>query len=193
MTIPRDSLIALLDAHVPADETERADLERMRTFARDLEQPFSRSQLGASFTGSALVVDPKTERICLIYHKKFDRWLQPGGHAEEKDEGDMARTALREAEEEIGIPMKLHSPSELLGIDIHTIPARGDEPEHLHLDMRFLVLAKEEDQLKANLNEVEKAKWFSWEEATAKISEPVMKRLIEKARRIVESTPLAHF
>ncbi len=29
----------------------------------------------------------------------------------------------------------------VLDLDIHAIPARGAEPEHLHLDTRFLVIA----------------------------------------------------
>ena len=48
--------------------------------------------------------------------------------------------ALREATEETGIEnLRVVTPA--IDIDIHTIPERGDEPEHLHLDVRFLVLA----------------------------------------------------
>jgi len=33
-------------------------------------------------TGSALVVDPSSQRLLLLFHAKMQRWLQPGGHAD---------------------------------------------------------------------------------------------------------------
>ena len=183
----RELLIRQLQNHVPQDEKERADLEIMRAFAQSLESPFSRSQLNAHFTGSALVVDPEAGEVCLIYHKKLGRWLQPGGHAEEIDGGDISQTAAREPLEETGISVQLAQPVAILDVDVHTIPARGDEPEHLHLDVRFLVYAKKSDQLKEDLLEVEGAQWFGWDESKEKNPEPEFARMVEKARKIVAS------
>ena len=39
-------------------------------------------------------------KVLLLFHTKLKRWLQPGGHA---DDPNLARVALREAEEETGI------------------------------------------------------------------------------------------
>ena len=49
----------------------------------------------AHLTGSALVVDPATGRFVVLHHRKLDRWLQPGGHAD--GDGDLAawRSARR--------------------------------------------------------------------------------------------------
>jgi hypothetical protein len=50
------TLTEVLQHHQPTDEKEGADLATMRTFAAQLERPFSRDQWPAHFTGSAVVV-----------------------------------------------------------------------------------------------------------------------------------------
>lgn len=182
--INRDRLLALLDAHQPEDEQERADLEAMRAAARTLERPFSREQLGEHFTGSALVVDPAGQRACLVHHAKLNRWLQPGGHADEADGGAMEVTALREAREETGLRVRLHPTAPRpLDVDAHRIPARKTEPEHRHLDVRYLVVADDPEALAHDPNESHGARWVSWDEALALADEPALKRLLRKARR----------
>jgi 8-oxo-dGTP pyrophosphatase MutT (NUDIX family) len=179
----RDDLRALLAAHAPTDEKERADLDAMRRFAERLESPFSRSELEAHFTGSAVVVDPAGERVVLVHHAKLHRWLQPGGHADLADGGAMARTALREAAEETGCRVSLHPTAPRpLDVDVHVIPARKTEPEHRHLDVRYLVVAEDPDHLAHDPNESFGAMWLTWEEALAKADEPPLRRMLEKAR-----------
>ena len=41
------------------------------------------------------------QRVLLTHHRKLDRWLQLGGHAD--GDRDLARVALKEAEEESGL------------------------------------------------------------------------------------------
>jgi 8-oxo-dGTP pyrophosphatase MutT (NUDIX family) len=116
-----------------------------------------RGCLAGHLTGSALVVDATGERTLLLHHAKLDRWLQPGGHAD--GDGNLAAVALKEATEETGIPdLRVVLPA--LDIDVHTIPARPGEPEHLHLDVRFLVLAPEGAAVHHN-EESHDARWAS--------------------------------
>jgi 8-oxo-dGTP pyrophosphatase MutT (NUDIX family) len=90
------------------------------------------------FTGSAWVVSADGERALLLHHRKLDRWLQPGGHAD--GDGDLASVALREAEEETGLA-GLRVEGGVFDLDRHLIPARGEEPAHFHYDVRFVVRA----------------------------------------------------
>ncbi len=183
----REKLTALLAAHGSADEKERADLEQMRDFAASLEAPFSRRQWPGHFTGSAVVVDLAGARVCLVLHKKLGRWLQPGGHADPADGGDMAETALREAREETGLEVSLHPLAPRpLDVDVHVIPARKDEPEHRHLDVRFLVVAKNPEALAHDPNESHGAQWLGWEEALGRADEAPLRRMLEKARQVCE-------
>ena len=89
-------------------------------------------------TGSAWLVSNDGQRALLMHHRKLNRWLQPGGHAD--GNADLAQVALREAEEETGLANLIVDP-EIYDLDQHRIPARGNEPEHWHYDVRFVVHA----------------------------------------------------
>jgi 8-oxo-dGTP pyrophosphatase MutT (NUDIX family) len=65
--------------------------------------PFTRERLEGHFTGSAWLVSGDGLRVLLTHHRKLGRWLQLGGHAD--GDRDLARVALREAEEESGLPI----------------------------------------------------------------------------------------
>lgn len=114
-----------------------------------------RGCLAGHLTGSALVVDATGEHTLLLHHAKLDRWLQPGGHAD--GDGNLPAVALKEATEETGIEgLRVVLPA--VDIDVHTIPARPGEPEHLHLDVRFLVLAPQGAAVQHN-EESHAARW----------------------------------
>jgi 8-oxo-dGTP pyrophosphatase MutT (NUDIX family) len=181
MSIPQP-LGALLDAVVPADAKEREDLAMLRDKAATLAHPFSREQPGAHFTGSALVTDGS--RVLLVFHRKLARWLQPGGHAEREDGGDLARTALREVLEETGLSVRLHPTAPRpFDVDVHEIPARPGAPAHLHLDVRFLALADASGELAGDAGEVSATRWFSFSEALAVADDSSLRRLLAKAER----------
>jgi 8-oxo-dGTP pyrophosphatase MutT (NUDIX family) len=176
--VTREELVALLAAHEPADAEEAADLQRMREWARTLEQPFSREQPGAHFTASAIVVDEPGERTLLVHHRKSGNWFQPGGHFEPGD-ASAGEAALREAGEETGLETRLGRPG-LLDVDVHWVPW----DEHHHLDLRFGVIARGE--LTPDAAEVHAAEWVSWDDAFARIREPALRRALAKARGPVD-------
>jgi 8-oxo-dGTP pyrophosphatase MutT (NUDIX family) len=188
MAISREHLLDLLGRHEAESVRERADLEAMRRFAASLDAPFSRHQPRAHFTGSAVVIDPPGSRVCLVHHGKLHRWLQPGGHADGADGGRLEETALREAREETGCRVRLHEAAPRpLDVDIHAIPARGGEPAHAHLDVRFLVVAENPEALAHDPAESHGARWMPWDEALRHADEPALVRLLLKARAIAGS------
>jgi len=87
-------------------------------------------------TGSGMVVDPVQRRVLLVLHAKLRRWFQPGGHAD--GDGNLPGVALREATEETGIEgLAVVTPA--VDLDVHEVgPPHGP---HLHLDVRYLVVA----------------------------------------------------
>ncbi|MGH8072861.1 MAG: NUDIX hydrolase [Lysobacter sp.] len=100
--------------------------------------PFLRERLAGHLTGSSWLVDRSGRRVLLTHHRKLDRWLQLGGHAD--GDVDLARVALREAEEESGLD-GLTLEGGLFDLDRHWIPERGDVPGHWHYDARYVVRA----------------------------------------------------
>jgi 8-oxo-dGTP pyrophosphatase MutT (NUDIX family) len=90
-------------------------------------------------------VDTRGSHTLLTHHRKLDKWLQLGGHAD--GDHDVVRVALTEAREESGIAdVRLLHP-EIFDLDIHVIPARSSEAEHLHFDVRYVVLAGHADHV----------------------------------------------
>lgn len=99
---------------------------------------FKRGHGPGHFTGSAWLVSADGERVLLTHHRKIRRWLQLGGHAD--GDRNLARVALREAEEESGLSGLVAVP-EIFDLDRHRIPARGDQTGHWHYDVRYVVRA----------------------------------------------------
>lgn len=140
----RENLVSVLKAYKSsfAEELPFKDsfLELLKA-----ERCFYRDYLPGHITGSAFIVDEDGAHVLLTHHAKLNKWLQPGGHADGDE--DVLRVALREAEEETGLTKFKLLGSGLFDIDIHTIPARGDFPEHQHYDIRFLLQASRKDPL----------------------------------------------
>jgi len=114
--------------------------DEFSTLLDDPENPFLRSRLAGHFTGSAWLVSADGARVLLTHHRKLNRWLQLGGHAD--GERDLARVALTEAEEESGLSgLVLEDGARLFDIDKHWIPERPDVPAHWHYDARYVVRA----------------------------------------------------
>nr|WP_238333397.1 NUDIX hydrolase [Luteimonas marina] len=104
----------------------------------DTEDPFLRERLAGHFTASAWLVARDRRRVLLTHHRKLGIWVQLGGHAD--GDRDLARVALREAEEESGLS-GLRVDPEIYDLDRHWIPERKDVPGHWHYDVRYVVHA----------------------------------------------------
>ncbi len=132
---------AVIVGALPGDDSHEHARVEMLAFIDAHADALHRSCAIGHLTGSALVVDPSTRRVLLLFHTKIQRWLQPGGHAD--GDGNLAHVSLREAQEETGIDgLSVVTPA--IDLDIHVFhSAAGREPDHLHLDVRHLVLAPE--------------------------------------------------
>ena len=126
---------------------EAATVARFESFLHTHADAFEHTSRTGHFTGSAWLVSADGMRVLLMHHRKLDRWLQPGGHAD--GDGDLARVALREAEEETGLT-GLRVEADIFDIDRHRIPARANEPEHWHYDVRYVVRAGDDESFVVN-------------------------------------------
>lgn len=141
MSDPREPVLCLLRAHLARrlDPHESSMAAQMIAFIEQHPDCAERSLKIGHLTGSAWIVDATRRRTLLTHHRKLNKWLQLGGHAD--GELDLLSVALREAREESGLTkLRVVSP-EIFDVDCHRIPARGAEPEHWHYDIRFMIEA----------------------------------------------------
>jgi len=110
--------------------------------------------------------------------------MQPGGHVD-PGEGP-ADAALRESREETGLELS-HPPDgpRLIHLDVH-LAADG----HTHLDLRYLLIAPDEDPSPPP-GESPEVRWFPWEEADGLCDVALAGALIV-ARRQPEVEGLRH-
>lgn len=129
------------------------------------------------FTATAFIVDSR-KRTLLLWHKRLQRWMPPGGHVEPDEAPEDA--AKRECKEETGMDVEilgdpqadlfegnrsegrmLKKPIAMLLEEIPACPERN-EPAHQHMDFLFVAKPTDESQLLV-LDEAEgrEMRWFT--------------------------------
>ena len=156
MTDIRHNFLELLANYPVSGTPETALRQEFLELVSSSADACMRSRLAGHLTGSASLVSADGRKALLMHHRKLDRWLQPGGHAD--GDWDLAAVALREAMEETGLP-NLHVEPAIFDLDKHRIPARGTEPEHWHYDVRFVVRTTGSQEFSGN-TESWQLRWF---------------------------------
>ena len=167
------SLYSQICEYAPWDSTEEGHKKAFLSFLEKGNQ-------GSHVTGSAWVVNRSRDKAVLTFHKKLNKWIQPGGHGEKNEA--VRDTALREAEEESGLTSLRLLHSGIFDLDVHPIPSNGDTPEHYHYDIRFILLADDGEELKIS-GESKDLKWVSFDEIPPLTAHnPGILRMLEKSK-----------
>lgn len=175
----RAAVLALLGRYAQRelDAHETTMAAETISFIEEHEDCLLRTQLAGHLTGSAWVLDASRQRTLLTHHRKLDKWLQLGGHAD--GDSDLLAVALREAEEESGLKRFRVVDADIFDLDRHLIPARKDEPEHWHFDLRFMIEADPAELLLIT-NESKDLAWVDVDQVTSLNSEESMARMVRK-------------
>lgn len=154
----RQPLLALLEQYEKDFPRESDVVIRFRRFVEEHPDCFERSLLEGHVTGSCWLVDRERKRTLLTHHRKMQIWIQLGGHCD--GDPDVLDVALREAVEESGLDsVRAVNPEKLFHIDIVTVPAWKDIPQHLHYDVRFLFEADINESLHVTPESID-LKWI---------------------------------
>lgn len=167
----------MLQGYHAYDENEQAKVQEMQRFVEAHADCFQRSLPIGHLTGSAWILNAHRTHVLLTHHRKLNRWLQLGGHAD--GDPDLWRVALREAQEESGLEAIAPLQVTIFDVDIHPIPARGHEPQHLHYDVRFLFQANDTQPLQTNY-ESKALVWVELNQVVQLNSDESMRRMVAK-------------
>ena len=169
--------------YVPFNEQETRDKAGILRFLERNEDAFSRENRIAHMTASAWVVNPRRDRVLMVYHKIYDSWSWTGGHAD--GERDLLAVALREVTEETGVKTVRPVTADIFSLEILTVDGHEKRGEyvssHLHLNVTYLLEADDTEPLRICEDENKGVAWFSLDEALAASTEPwFVKRIYSK-------------
>lgn len=182
----RAELLALLERYLDLFPEDLLRVDHVRQFVRVHPNCFERDCSEGHITGSAWILSADLEHVLLSHHRKLDRWLQLGGHAD--GDTDTRRVARREAAEESGMtefetPAGC-DPSLPFDVDVHVIPARGREPAHLHHDLRYLLVALPGQELRLS-EESRELRWVPRRRLRDLVDEEGILRMERKATELL--------
>lgn len=175
----RRPLESLLESYVPSGPIDAEARERILRFVRAHDDCFERTLLEGHVTGSAWIVNRSRTRCLLTHHRKLERWLQLGGHAD--GQTDIFEVAMREAVEESGLTSLRTASTAIFDCDVHPIPARRTEPRHFHYDVRFLLEADDAEPLVVSEESKELA-WVALDDVAGLESDESVMRMVAKTK-----------
>lgn len=162
----------IAEATLPPEQSDARDrvLELLDEHGVSLSD---RTTQPGHLTGSALVVDAEGRHMVVLLHTKLRRWLQPGGHAD--GDLELAGVALREASEETGI-VGLQVMVPAVDLDLHEVDHGDPLGRHLHLDLRFVVVAPMDATMQGNHESLD-LRWVTMAELQGLADEEGLVRL----------------
>jgi 8-oxo-dGTP pyrophosphatase MutT (NUDIX family) len=115
-------------------------------------------------------------KVLMRLHEKYNIWLPPGGHVELDESPEDA--VIREAEEEVGLHVKLWNSAECAFWKIGAADANGYRelmppvfmnmhvisPDHRHISMVYFAVSETNEVIQPDSHERTQCRWFSEDE-----------------------------
>ena len=186
-----ETLYHEIKSYVPKNEQEVQDQKVMLDYITTFDNILVRENEFAHFTASPWIINEEGTKVLLVYHRIYDSWGWCGGHSD--GEADQLGVALKEGREETGLTSIRPLSKEILAIDILPVPSHKKNGRfvnsHVHLNVTYLCVADEQEELHHKEDETKGAMWVPLEEVYEKVSQwdkemiPVYQKLNEQVKR----------
>lgn len=172
-----------IDEYNPSCEQERTDkriiLDIIEKHKSDV---LYRDCEAFHITSSGFTINKNRSKFLMVYHNIYDSWSWIGGHAD--GEADLLEVACKEVKEETGVIHLEPDKKDIISIDILTTSAHYKKgvyvPNHLHLNISYLIIADETDPLHIKADENSDVRWIPVSEMEHMVSEQEMIKVYNK-------------
>ena len=145
----------------------------------------SRENEVGHITCSMLVMNEARDKVLLTHHKKFNMWLQLGGHWDDLSQNALQTALIETSEEGFGempIVCDVFLNAEPFDLDIHE--ADGPTGVHKHFDICFACVVKEDFKVSISHESLD-LQWFEIEKIIgSEMLNARLNRLLKKSQKI---------
>ncbi|MFW5838586.1 MAG: NUDIX hydrolase [Bacillota bacterium] len=178
-----------IEQYTPFNEQEAVDKQAILRFIETNDDVLKRDNLVAHLTSSAIVVNETMDKVLFAYHNIYDSWAWVGGHND--GDPDLLKVAIKEAKEETGIKDVRPYTDDIFMLDIihvtNHIKHGHYVPDHLHLNVTYLLIADEHDDLRVKHDENSGVKWFLIDDVLDYVKETRMISVYQKAFKKIKT------
>lgn len=172
-----------LKRYIPKNTQEESDLKIMLDWAlKYSDNCLLRENTVAHFSASAWVVNKTMDKVLLNYHNLYKNWGWLGGHAD--GESDLLKVALKEVNEESGLKNIKPLIDDVISVEIlpvtYHVKNNKFVSSHLHMNLTYLIVGDESEELVIKPDENSGLKWVKLEEVLSMTNEECMKPIYKK-------------
>jgi 8-oxo-dGTP pyrophosphatase MutT (NUDIX family) len=172
-----------IQAYRPRNEQEETDQRLILELLDRNPDALYRTNLTGHITSSAIVVDETMTKVLFAFHNIYRSWSWVGGHND--GEEDCLAVALRETREETGVHSLRPWSEDLFMVDVVYVRNHQKHghyvPDHLHLNLTYLLIADDREEVRVKADENSGVRWFPISEVMEHVSEERMKPIYQKA------------
>ncbi len=175
----------------PTTVEEQIDKEIILDYLETIgDKVLTRESKIAHLTASGFIVNNKITKTLMVHHNLYDSWGWTGGHVD--GDKDLLKVALKEAKEETGVKNFKTLSNNVATIEIISVPSHYKKGkyvnEHLHLNVTYILVASEDEDLHIKEDENSGVKWIDIDRLADEVSEekmlPIYSKIIRKANNI---------
>lgn len=177
----REEIVKMVSSIMPFDFLEKEHIDFVKNWIASGAEIFriaKPDKPNIHLVSYFIIVDPESNEILLVDHKKAQLWLPPGGHVELNEHPK--ETVKREAKEELGIEADFIFGDPLFLSVTNTV---GNVARHTDVSLWYVVRGHRNDCLKFDAEEFYQIRWFHWNEIPNERTDPHLRRFVDKIIR----------